>query len=152
MRKKIVQTVTALLFTAFLVAGAYAAEVTYTDQIRPIFEKRCAGCHGADAPHYKEFKKDKDKYMALQKGPSMESYALMIQFVGWPDTGAMMRRLDDGKNTKDGKPGNMYEYLGDTNEERQANLSIFKEWIGNWNLKRWPDVTKEELDRLKVKY
>ena len=27
-----------------------------------------------------------------------------------------------------------------------------KEWVGNWVLKRWPEVTKEELHGIKVKY
>jgi hypothetical protein len=39
--------------------------------------------------------------------------------------------LDDGKNTKDGKPGNMYQYLGATEDERQKNLKLFKKWVGN---------------------
>lgn len=76
----------------------------------------------------------------------------LIGFIGWPDTGAVMRRLDDGKNTKDGKPGNMYQYLGSTEEERQQNLRLFRDWIGNWTLKKWKDITKEEMDGIKAKY
>ncbi|MCK7501111.1 MAG: hypothetical protein MZW92_71545 [Comamonadaceae bacterium] len=53
-----------------------------------------------------------------------------------------MRRLDDGKNTKDGKPGNMLQYLGASDEERLKNLGLFKAWVGNWTLKRWPEITK----------
>ncbi len=64
-----------------------------------------------------------------------------------------MRRLDDGKG---GKPGNMYQYLGSTEEERQQNLKLFKEWVGNWTLKKWKDITKditkEDMDGIKVKY
>jgi hypothetical protein len=71
-----------------------------------------------------------------------------------------MRRLDDGKATADGKAGNMYENLGDDDEERQRNLKLFKAWVGQdaWNMKRWnargdvPGITKEELSRLKLKY
>ena len=71
-----------------------------------------------------------------------------------------MRRLDDGKSTKDGKPGNMYEYLGDDARERQKHLNVFKAWVGEdaWTLKRWnargdvPGVTKEEIARMKLKY
>ena len=65
-----------------------------------------------------------------------------------------MRRLDDGKNTKDGKPGNMYLYLGATDAERQKNLTLFKEWIGKdaWTHKRKDTITKEELARIKAKY
>jgi hypothetical protein len=82
----------------------------------------------------------------------MDSYTYITSFIVWPDTGAIMRRLDDGQNTKDGKPGNMYRNLGRTEEERQKNLAIFKEWVGNWTLKRWHEISKEELDRIKVKY
>ena len=64
----------------------------------------------------------------------------------------MMRRLDDGKGSKDGKPGNMYEHLGATEVERQKNLDIFKAWVGNWSLKRFPDSNMEDLKNIKVKY
>ena len=63
-----------------------------------------------------------------------------------------MRRLDDGKNTKDGKPGTMYQNLGSSEEERQQSLGLFKEWVGNWTLKRSKDITKEDLSKIKVKY
>ena len=64
----------------------------------------------------------------------------------------VMGRLDDGKSAKDGKPGNMYRNLGKTEEERQENLAIFKEWVGNWILKKWPDISKEEMNGIKIKY
>ena len=82
----------------------------------------------------------------------MDTYPHLIFFIGLPNNGAVMRRLDDGKNTKDGKPGNMYQYLGSSEEERQRNLALFREWVGNWNLKKWPDVTKEEMNGLKITY
>jgi hypothetical protein len=66
-----------------------------------------------------------------------------------------MRRLDDGKNTKDGKPGNMYEFLGGTQEERQKNLALFKQWVGLWTLKRLPELTREEileLNKIRERY
>ena len=63
-----------------------------------------------------------------------------------------MRRLDDGKASKDGKAGNMYQHLGATEEERQKNLGQFKAWVGNWSLKRLPELTKEDLNGIKVKY
>lgn len=133
--------------------GAYAVEeVRYSTHIKALFEAKCVGCHGPDSPEYPEFKTDKKKYEGMSKGPRMDSYTYLIYFIGWPDTGAIMRRLDDGKNTKDGKPGNMYQYLGSTEEERQKNLRLFKEWVGNWALKRWPEITKEDLDKIKVKY
>jgi hypothetical protein len=46
----------------------------------------------------------------------------------------------------------MHRHIGANDEERQRNLKIFKEWVGNWTLKRWSDITKEELDGMKVKY
>ena len=71
-----------------------------------------------------------------------------------------MRRLDDGTNTSDKKPGNMYKYLGETDAERATNLKMFKAWLGEgaWNLNRWekrgevPAISKEQLDKFKVKY
>jgi len=126
--------------------------VRYTTHIMPIFEKRCAMCHGADSPEHKEFSENRQKYASMFRGPRMDSYTCMTSFVVWPDTGAIMRRLDDGRSTRDGKPGNMYQYLGDTEEERKKNLSIFKEWIDYWTLKRWSGITKKELDKIKVEY
>lgn len=142
---------------AFLLAFAFSAavsaeEVRYAAHIKPLFEARCSGCHGNGAPDHHEFKADRKRYEEMSKGPRMDSYAHMIYFVGWPDTGAVMRRLDDGKNTKDGKPGNMYQHLGETEGERQKNLELFKQWIGNWTLKRWADITKEEMNGIKAKY
>jgi len=46
----------------------------------------------------------------------------------------------------------MYLHLGSDERERQANLAIFKQWVGNWNLKKWSEVSKSELNNLKVKY
>jgi hypothetical protein len=133
--------------------NSFSGEDTkYSTHINPIFDKKCIACHGSDSPEYKEFKKDKKKYKSMFKGPRMDSYTYLVYFVGWPDTGALMRRLDDGENTKDGKPGNMYQYLGDTDKERQKNLKVFKKWVGYWSLKRWKATTKEELDRITVKY
>src|SRR3970282_197327 len=73
---------------------------------------------------------------AQMKGPRMDTYADLISFVGWPDTGAIMRRLDDGKGAGGGKPGNMYKQLGATEQERQKNLNLFKQWVGKdaWKL------------------
>jgi len=129
-----------------------AAEVTWQKDIKPVFDRHCAGCHGADSPNFEEFNKDMKKWTDKGTGMKMESYGSMISFVGWPETGALMRRLDDGSSRTDKKPGNMYENLGDTPAERKANLETFKAWVGNWNLKRWKDVTKEELNSLKIKY
>lgn len=35
----------------------------------------------------------------IDKGPCMDTYADLIFYVGWPDTGAAMRRQDDAKDT-----------------------------------------------------
>ena len=99
--------------------------------------------------------RSKDKF-----GPRLDSYADMMQLIGWPDTGAFMRRLDDGSSTADKKPGNMYKELGSSDAERAANLKVIKAWLGEgaWNLNRWnargdvPAITKEQLDKLKLKY
>jgi len=129
-----------------------ASEVTWQKDIKTIFDKRCAGCHGADSPLFEEFSKDKKKWTDKSTGMRMDSYGALISFVGWPESGALMRRLDDGSSKPDKKPGNMYENLGDSPAERKANLEIFKAWVGNWNLKRLKDVTRDELNTLKIKY
>jgi hypothetical protein len=54
----------------------------------------------------------------------------------------------------------MYQNLGATEEERQKNLNLFKQWVGKdaWKLNRWeargkvPAITKRDLDKIKVKY
>jgi len=149
MRKLIVA-----VFCLSIAVPAFAGDVTYRKDIRPLFEAKCSACHGGQAPYLGEFKESKEKYKALHQGPRMDTYADLLFFIAWPDTGAIMRRLDDGKNTKDGKPGNMYSHLGDTEGERQKNLKLFKAWIGedSWVLKRRADITKEELGRIKAKY
>ncbi len=60
----------------------------------------------------------------------MATYNDLIAFIGWPDTGAIMRRLDDSKSSKNVKPGNMYKRIGETNAECQKNLAVFKAWVG----------------------
>jgi hypothetical protein len=133
-------------------AAAVAEEVRYTTHIRAVVEAKCVGCHGADEPEYGDFKKEKDKYTAASRGPRMDTYSHLIFYAGWPDTGALMRRLDDGAGTKDGKAGNMYRHLGADEAERQGNLRLFKAWVGTWTHKRFPDLTKEDLAKLTVAY
>ncbi|MBI5069489.1 MAG: cytochrome C [Deltaproteobacteria bacterium] len=132
--------------------AAAADEVRYSTHIRPIFEQKCAPCHGGDAPELGEFNRDKERYQKIPQGPKMDTHAHLVHFTGWPDTGALMRRLDDGKGKKDGKPGNMHQYLGADDAERRANLALFRAWVGNWTLKRLPELTKEELAAIRVKY
>lgn len=120
------------------------SQVTYESHVEEIIEQSCISCHGGDSPSLAEFKEDPDKYIAESKGPRLDNYEDLVVLVNGEDAGAIMRRLDDGTNTEDGEPGNMYINLGSTNEERQENLNIFKEWVENWSLKRSDELTDEE--------
>lgn len=124
--------------------------VTYEKDIRGIFAKRCIFCHGPKSPTMEEFDRDKEGYKKKMRGPRIDSYGNLMVVVKGSDAGALMRRLDDGKNTKDGKPGNMYLNLGSTDAERAANLEIFKKWIGKWTLKRRKELSKEEMEAIKA--
>jgi hypothetical protein len=92
--------------------------------------------------------------------PRLDTYAYFMNHVVWPETGAIMRRLDDGKGPSGGKPGNMYVYLGSDDAERAKNLQAIKAWLGDgaWNLNRWekrgdtPAISKEQLDKIKAKF
>ncbi len=110
--------------------------VTYESDVKPIIAQGCLSCHGSN-PSAKDFR--------------MDTYQNLMVFVNGKDTGALMRRLDDGKNTKDGKPGNMNKWLGKTDEERSKNLETIKNWIGGWTLKRKAEITEEELKAIKAK-
>lgn len=118
--------------------------ITYENTIRPLMAERCMDCHGEDAPTLEEFQRDKERYIADKLGPRMNSYETVMMFVNGSDTGALMRRLDDGTNTKDGKPGNMYKRLAKEEDLRTERLALFKRWVGSWNLKRAKDITDEE--------
>ncbi len=140
---------------------AQATDVTYRNEIRPLIKAQCGECHGDTAPTLAEFLLDQEKYKKDKSGPRTDTYADLLQLIGWPDTGAFMRRLDDGTNTSDKKPGNMYKYLGETDAERAAGLILLKAWVGeegSWNLNRWAKrgevsaISKEQLDKLKLKY
>lgn len=82
----------------------------------------------------------------------MIGYANLVYYTSWPDTGSLMRRLDDGTNTKDRKSGNMYQYLSVDDAERQKNLTLFRAWVGNWTLKRFRELTMEDLAGIKINY
>ena len=154
------RVILALFLVAGVSAASWAQDITYRKHIKPLMEQQCAACHAAGSPYFGDFEEDKKKYEAMFKGPRMDTYADLVFFIGWPDTGAIQRRLDDGKSASGGKPGNMYQYLGGTEEERQKNLNLFKEWVGKdaWNLNRWeargnvPAITKEQMDKIKLKY
>ena len=110
-----------LTATLAVATAAFGSEVTYRNKIKDIFDARCNDCHGESSPEYKVFKQDKQKWLAEELGPRMDSYTPLVYFTGWPDTGALMRLLDDVK------PGNMYQHLGENEPERQQNV---------WNLRK----------------
>jgi len=151
----------AVSILAMAAGNATAQGVTYRSQIAPLWKSHCIACHGTQSPERSDFLLDEKGYTAKSQGPRMDTYERFIAFVAWPDTGALMRRLDDGRSPyAGGKPGNMYEQLGATEAERAANLKIVKAWVGEgaWNLNRWdprgdvPAVTKEKLDKIKLAY
>jgi hypothetical protein len=147
------KVLTAIGMTILAASAVNAQEITWSGSIKGIVKKQCLSCHGPEsAEEYPLFKKEKEKWLAKGQAMRMDTYSHLVSFVGWPNTGAMMRRLDDGKGSKDGKPGNMYQHLGATEEERQRNLGQFKAWVGNWSLKRLPETTKEDLSGIKVTY
>ena len=141
-------------------ATAPAPAGSYRAAIAPLFKQQCAECHGADAPTLAEFKLNEEFYKKEKLGPRTDTYENLLQIIAYTDTGALQRRLDDGTNTPDKKPGNMYKNLGETDAERAANLMIVKAWVGEgaWNLNRWakrgdvPAISKEQLDKLKLTY
>jgi hypothetical protein len=147
----------AALFVLPLVVQAQ--DLTWRKDIEPIVKSKCSACHGANAPVYEDWNLDRKSLEAKNIGPRMESYPDFMRHVVWPATGSVMRRLDDGKNAG-GKPGNMYAFLGATDDERARNLATLKSWLGDgaWNLNRWeargsvPAITKEQLDKVKAKY
>lgn len=138
-----------------ITSAAWAEELTWRTDIKPIIDARCAGCHGDGAPEYSD-------WMLLENrkevAPRMDSYPYFMSYVAWPATGAMMRRLDDGTTAQ--KVGNMYQYLGDNDQQRAQNLKTIKTWLGDgaWNLNRWkeregvPGITKAQLEAIKAKY
>lgn len=151
--RRFLSVVVLSLFGLLAGSAALSEEITYRKHIAPLFESNCLACHGSQsAPEYYAFKEDKDRWMRKGQGMRMDTYSHLIFYTAWPDTGSLMRRLDDGKGVQDGKQGNMYRYLGETEEQRQKNLNVFKSWVGNWTLKRWKDISKEDMEGIKVKY
>jgi hypothetical protein len=154
------QTLIVASLCAAWAAPALSQDVSYRTQIAPLIKAQCAECHGEKSPTLTEFKLDEDKYTKAKEGPRTDTYEYLLTLIAYPDTGALMRRLDDGSNTADKKPGNMYRHLGETDTERAAALKLIKAWVGEgaWNLNRWarrgevPGITKEQLDKLKLKY
>ena len=149
------KTTIALSLLLGLVSGATAQELTWRTGIGALVNDKCGECHGDKRPEYQEWNLGDKK-----KGSRIVSYADFMSYVVWPATGAVQRRLDDGKSNANGKPGNMYEHLGETDAERAENLAKIKAWLGEgaWNQNRWtargevPAVTKDQLDKVKAKY
>lgn len=132
--------------------SAHAEETTYSKHIRPVWEDQCERCHGSSAPTYEAFMGDPKKYEADDKGPRMDTYETFVFFLnGEKEAGALMRRLDDGTNTKDGQPGNMYRHLG-RSDKRKENFQLFKKWVGEdaWTTKTGAELTKEDLQKIKA--
>lgn len=119
-------------------------KVTYQNTIAALVTKHCGECHGPKSPTMEEFDKNKQAFKDKDLGPRYDTFEHLMVVVNGADLGALMRRLDDGKNTKDGKPGNMNKHLGETPEERAKNLELFKKWIGGWTLKRKNEVSEDE--------
>jgi hypothetical protein len=80
---------------------------------------RCGTCHGAGAPEY-----DDGNLIPQEKRrsipPRRDSDPHFMSSVVWRATGTMRRRLDDGK-AAGGKRGNLYPYLGSSDEVRAGN-------------------------------
>lgn len=153
-----VKTIFSVLLIVGFVAVASAQDLSWRKDIAPVVSMRCGACHGQNTPEYNDWMllgEEKRKTI----GSRMDSYPHFMSYVVWPATGAIMRRLDDGK-AGGGKPGNMYKFLGGTDKEREINLKLIKGWLGDgaWNLNRWkargdmPAITKEQLDKIKAKY
>jgi hypothetical protein len=151
---------TSILFVGLVAvaASASAEDLTWQKDIQPIIAAKCAGCHGPNQPGFADWNVQRVKNKSL--APQLVTYAYFMNHVVWPETGAVMRRLDDGKGAGGGKPGNMYAFLGADDTERAKNLQTIKTWLGEgaWNLNRWkkrgdtPGITKEQLEKIKAKY
>lgn len=147
------QALTCLIFLLLGTSALATNEVTYRSEIRKLVDEKCSGCHGKNAaPELDAFKENRLLWLANGQGMRMDTYSHLAGYIGWPDTGALMRRLDDGSSSTDKKSGNMYQHLGSTEEERQKNLALFKRWVGGWSLKRWNEISKDELSAIKAKY
>jgi mono/diheme cytochrome c family protein len=135
----------ALLLLASCASSSPApANVTYANTIAALVKKQCFECHGPKSPTMEEFDKNKQAFKDKDLGPRYDTYEHLMVVVNGNDLGALMRRLDDGTNTATKKPGNMNEHLGETPEERAANLQLFKRWVGGWTLKRKNEVSEAE--------
>jgi hypothetical protein len=145
------------LLAGFAVSSA-AQDLTWRNDVAPIVKEGCAMCHGASAPEYGEWMLLPEAARKKQ-GPRLDTYTTFMNYVVWPATGAVMRRLDDGTSAG-GKAGNMYMFVGKSDADRAKNLKTIKAWLGEgaWNLNRFgarenvPGITKEQLEKVRAKY
>jgi hypothetical protein len=74
--------VATFLSTILLCASvtALAADVSYRQDILPLWKAKCAACHGAQAPYLGDFLENEKKYRRELKGPRMDTYADLISF------------------------------------------------------------------------
>jgi mono/diheme cytochrome c family protein len=149
MRRALIIPGVIVLFSGCITAAA-ASTITYENGIRQLLDKHCLACHGSDSPTMEEFNKNTEGYKAKSLGPRFDTYENLMVVVNGTETGALMRRLDDGTNTKDGKPGNMFKNLGNNDARRAANLAIVKQWIGGWTLKRATDISEAEKNAIRA--
>jgi len=77
----------ASLAVILLSTPSLGADVSYRKDILPLWKAQCAACHGAQSPYLGDFLENKKRYKQEMKGPRMDTYADLIFFVGWPDTG-----------------------------------------------------------------
>lgn len=121
--------------------------VTYEADVKEIITNSCIACHGDSSPKMAEFAEDPDKFAAMMQGPRLNDYENLTVVVNGAEAGALMRRLDNGENKENGEPGNMYQYLGATDEEREEKLEVLKEWVGHWSMKRENELTDEDREQ-----
>lgn len=120
------------------------SRITYEKDIKKIIADKCFDCHGSDSPSLKEFRRNRDKYISENKYPGLDTYEELMEFITGDDVGSLTKRLDDGANTSDGKPGSMYVYLGDSDKERAENLRTIKDWLGHWDIRTRHDIETEQ--------
>lgn len=103
--------------------------VTYESDVEPFIAENCLTCHGEASPI------------------PLHDYDSLMVYVNGDQAGAFMRSLDNGDNRDDGQPGSMYDYLGESEDEREENLAMLKDWVGNWTL----DTQLSDEDRNAIK-
>ncbi|MFC1855455.1 cytochrome C [Thermodesulfobacteriota bacterium] len=141
-----------LFFTSlFLLAGisfSQNSNITYDKDIKKVMVQFCESCHGSDAPDSVEYHKNRDKYVAAGVSIRMDRYEYLMNFVNGDDFGALSSHLDDGKNREEMTPGSMYQYLGETEDKRQKNLQMFKDWLGHWSTATRRTLEQQQTDNL----